>query len=344
MKVMTKNELIESIGMVNGNYKYCSSNIYSFSKYIGIPADIVREWFRFTNKMLERSIKTSIERLTKDSKIKCKEITVVSLDEGSKQVKYMLSPEEEIELKKLENNIIIDMGLNNKKEVYATGRWKEFNGVFRSILMDMLGIIDIYQAYQFDLLIEVENKDTKEIDTMKTEMNDSLSEKINTNAKNRYKRAEKKSDETRFYENYIEENKRLTDVLINLSSPNIIQDIKKINKSTNSKVGVMGIYKITNTQTGKVYIGSSIEMSSRFKQHYENLKMGKHHNEKLQNDYNIYGESYFKFETLEIIDNIDDLPEKEYYWIRQYGGLYGDIVYNVSNPLLEHHLSVTRSI
>lgn len=59
-----------------------------------------------------------------------------------------------------------------------------------------------------------------------------------------------------------------------------------------------GVYKITNTVNGKVYIGSAVNLVKRTNDHKHHLRKGKHHSAKLQNAWNKYGESAFIFETL----------------------------------------------
>lgn len=40
---------------------------------------------------------------------------------------------------------------------------------------------------------------------------------------------------------------------------------------------MQGIYKITNTENGQVYIGRSTDIENRWKQHQEALEKGVHH-------------------------------------------------------------------
>lgn len=54
-----------------------------------------------------------------------------------------------------------------------------------------------------------------------------------------------------------------------------------------------GIYKITNLNDGKVYIGKSEDLKRRIKTHKLLLKRNKHFNYHLQNAYNKYGENFF---------------------------------------------------
>lgn len=59
-----------------------------------------------------------------------------------------------------------------------------------------------------------------------------------------------------------------------------------------------GVYQIFNTETNKRYIGSSIDVERRLKEHKRNLKAHRHSNQHLQNAWNKY-EEYLIFEPKE---------------------------------------------
>jgi len=59
-----------------------------------------------------------------------------------------------------------------------------------------------------------------------------------------------------------------------------------------------GIYKITNTVNGKLYVGSAVDLQYRQRQHISNLMRGVHCNKKLQNAWTKYGPEAFEFSTL----------------------------------------------
>lgn len=59
-----------------------------------------------------------------------------------------------------------------------------------------------------------------------------------------------------------------------------------------------GIYKITNLQNGKFYIGKSKNIQGRWATHLHELKVGRHKNVALQNDYNKLGRANFSFEII----------------------------------------------
>lgn len=56
------------------------------------------------------------------------------------------------------------------------------------------------------------------------------------------------------------------------------------------------IYKITNTQTNQNYIGQTINIARRYREHFRTLRNNAHDNPKfLQASWNKYGEANFTF-------------------------------------------------
>ena len=80
---------------------------------------------------------------------------------------------------------------------------------------------------------------------------------------------------------------------------------------------MIGIYKITNIKSNKVYIGQSINIKSRKTHHFSDLRGNRHPNRFLQHSWNKYGEMNFKFKILEYCSK-QQLDEKEVYWINYY--------------------------
>ncbi|MDD2286400.1 MAG: GIY-YIG nuclease family protein [Paludibacter sp.] len=79
----------------------------------------------------------------------------------------------------------------------------------------------------------------------------------------------------------------------------------------------MGIYIISNVVNGKMYIGSSVDLKKRKRDHLRELRQNIHCNDRLQNSFNKYGEKNFKFEIVEHIDDRDNLIEAEQNWINK---------------------------
>lgn len=80
------------------------------------------------------------------------------------------------------------------------------------------------------------------------------------------------------------------------------------------------IYKITNKENGKIYIGQSNNPKIRFRSHMKKKSSSK----SISEDVDSYGENSF---TLEIIEPSDSFQEREKYWIKYYKDL-GFSLYN----------------
>lgn len=61
----------------------------------------------------------------------------------------------------------------------------------------------------------------------------------------------------------------------------------------------MGVYKITNTVNGKIYIATSSNLKSRWFTICQQLDMGKFVNSQLQKDWKELGEKAFTYEVIE---------------------------------------------
>lgn len=88
-----------------------------------------------------------------------------------------------------------------------------------------------------------------------------------------------------------------------------------------------GIYQIFNTETNKRYIGSSIDVERRLKEHKRNLKSHKHRNQHLQNAWDKY-EEYLIFEPLEYCEP-DQCLRLEQKYIDYYNSANRKFGYNI---------------
>ena len=82
------------------------------------------------------------------------------------------------------------------------------------------------------------------------------------------------------------------------------------------KIG--GIYKISCLSNNKIYIGLSQNLEQRIKTHISKLNHGNHINNHLQSAWDLYGEENFKFDIIEYCDNLEELKEKEIYYIAKF--------------------------
>ena len=93
-----------------------------------------------------------------------------------------------------------------------------------------------------------------------------------------------------------------------------------------------GCYRIVNHATGKVYIGSAVNLQRRLSRHLTDLRYGRHDNQHLQRAFDKDGEDAFTFEViaycepgslLEWEQAFIDAGEPEYNILRTAGSRYG---------------------
>lgn len=116
-----------------------------------------------------------------------------------------------------------------------------------------------------------------------------------------------------------------------------------------------GIYRLYNTKNGKSYVGGTVRLGNRRRQHFSDLKLNKHGNSRLQEDYNQYGKLCFEFQILERLSSHEDAVVianeqkwmdllKPEYNINQMAGKYiGDYV-RTSQAKIKRHTTVSGRV
>lgn len=91
-----------------------------------------------------------------------------------------------------------------------------------------------------------------------------------------------------------------------------------------------GVYTITNSVTGKVYVGSAQKFNVRWATHLRRLRKGTHHSWKLQRDFDLFGEAAFNFRPL-LVCAVKDLALFEQRALVAYDAVASG--YNVSSDV-----------
>lgn len=87
-----------------------------------------------------------------------------------------------------------------------------------------------------------------------------------------------------------------------------------------------GVYKIVNTVSNKIYVGSACNLYNRYRTHKSTLIKGIHHNDHLQKSFNKHGLSAFEFSVIEYC-NTNELTDREKHHIELN---YGPNCYNIN--------------
>lgn len=73
------------------------------------------------------------------------------------------------------------------------------------------------------------------------------------------------------------------------------------------RYGIGGIYEIINSVNGHSYVGSSVNIRSRWRSHRNKLMRGEHNNPVLQRAWDKYGEDKFNFRVLLVCEKFETL-------------------------------------
>ena len=98
-----------------------------------------------------------------------------------------------------------------------------------------------------------------------------------------------------------------------------------------------GIYRITNIQTGDIYIGSSVDIAKRWYKHRKALNTATHVNQRLQRAWDKYGAAAFNFEIVEICVR-SQLTAIEQQYITSEQPTY-NLATDAAHPMLGRHHS-----
>lgn len=92
------------------------------------------------------------------------------------------------------------------------------------------------------------------------------------------------------------------------------------------------IFSIKNKMNDMIYVGkSATSFDRRWNIHKSDLKIGKHSNKNLQNDWNIYGEDAFIFSIVEEKKDDINLNDLEKKWLYKYPP---ERLYNFTHSIL----------
>lgn len=105
----------------------------------------------------------------------------------------------------------------------------------------------------------------------------------------------------------------------------------KLNITNLEDLSKKGIYCIKFLKNNKVYIGSTNKcFKNRFIQHKSKLKTNTHNNPILQNYWNKYGEDFFEFSIIEVLEK--DILKKEEFYIAEFNACNFKYGFNI-NPI-----------
>jgi group I intron endonuclease len=94
---------------------------------------------------------------------------------------------------------------------------------------------------------------------------------------------------------------------------------------------VVGIYAIKNSANGCVYIGSSVNVGTRWSSHRTALARGTHENRRLQRAWMDHGGDAFEFVLIEECA-VEEIEARELHWLNEFRSLPGSVYNRSGDP------------
>jgi hypothetical protein len=98
----------------------------------------------------------------------------------------------------------------------------------------------------------------------------------------------------------------VNDVILEVVMDNKTKTRKEINREYAERIKPSGVYQVKNLLSGRMLLGSSLNLEGPLNRHKFMLKIGSHTNKALQKDWNELGPDQFVFEILEEVKIQDD--------------------------------------
>lgn len=277
--------------------------------------------------LLYQARKIKIQRIEQNNKIK------QQINQKEKELSTLKKQAETCQLfiNNSKKNLDIIHEECNRINQEKRQKQKELNDYYESLKQE---IDKTYKQYQITKEEEF-NKNIEQLEKSRQLVEDQLTQiqAVYEAATAARLREQEQQDKKLFYQlqiskNQISDIQKLEEWKDQLYDPTIVSKIiwssyviKPASDLCNRILGsstVCGIYKITNLITKEVYIGQSVNISDRFKQHIKcGLGIDASATNKLYNNMQEYGVWNFTFELLQKCSR-DKLNEKERFWINMY--------------------------
>ncbi|WP_405168532.1 hypothetical protein [Paenibacillus sp. FSL H3-0286] len=234
-----KNRLLNVLNMVNSNYRKCSRYVPSLSQYTGIEQFDIHDFYNSANSTLKGNLEKALNQLKASKNIYYSQLLMVSKDNK-------VRPADDNEYKiilKAQGEILDQMGLEHRGVAVIRGQYDKYTQLVNNLLIDRAGIKYTYEAY--DIKLNRERLEREYIKMKKeerlaceSELNKSIQDRITVNINNRHTKAINKDDNwfevmnfregRRITPDYVENQMRLLDILIDSHYEHIYEDVKKI--------------------------------------------------------------------------------------------------------------------
>lgn len=195
--VITRNNLIMQLGLVNSNYKVGKHYPLGIERLLNVEPEVVLDFFTSTDRNLKRIIESALNKLDKKSLIRWRGARVLKFI-GEEETRTATKKEDEYILES-ERRIMEKLNCNNEGEIFARGLSQTY---YNQVMMTLNNDYNLHIEYYFRAYEIIFSKRSVQRELNKlplderimvaNRLNNNLKNNLCTNAKNRHRRVFKK--------------------------------------------------------------------------------------------------------------------------------------------------------
>lgn len=231
---ISKSKLIRDLSLANENYTGCKSDLRKFSKYIGIDISYIYDFYNVNDSSFTGIITRALNNLQDKKIISYSTKYKIKVYGGNNR---LMTDEEEYLMIKCERETLKELGFKKVSEVRKTNKWKLYNSLALTKLREHLSVEYYYQAYhiiindeyleeeRLDLINEIKSKSYR--DMKHEEMNKLVVSEFNKRLTNKINDDNGKNLEFKRNDEYESNNLKLSKVLLDKNSENILSEVYK---------------------------------------------------------------------------------------------------------------------
>lgn len=232
---ISRNKLMLAINMINSNYGTCSENVRKLSIYANIDERVVYDFYNTNNSNFKSTVETALKNLMDKRIIWVDMVTKVAVKDS--KIHRIATRTEKVQILDIEKLVLNELGYKNVSQVRVSGEWKKFKNRTRTLLNFQSDINYYYSAYNITVNEKYIDNEREELikyllsnderKNLKGKLNESIMNNIFENAEKRQKKGftNGKKAKIRMSESYVDDIKRLSNLLINSDTESFIKEM-----------------------------------------------------------------------------------------------------------------------
>jgi hypothetical protein len=287
--LLSKFKLLQELNMINPNYAFSKRRIPKLSQFLNINEKDVNEFYESSSVTIVRNLESALNKLRSKAVIfwskaimlctisinyqlnelgePVAEKNFVGLDEYDEEIynhkaqyssvyNFRKASEDEVKMVlRIENEMLKDLGRNDKGEIIRYGEWERFSHGVNNELLKRMGVDFYYEGYEvvfnenhvqheWERLSDILLMSPEEKKEQRKLLNSGVGDRIIYNSTKRHDKAIGEVEEAfgdigdknqrRSDKDYVDNNKKLVGNLINQNSRDIrgsVKRVKLVNKS-----------------------------------------------------------------------------------------------------------------